>query len=160
MEHDGLHCCLLCEMENEMKCIHIVYTVILYSGRKQIVSMNQFGYTFWIIGLASQPLELITVSGATMGSRSGQTCRGRGLVAQTCECDGCNVDKFMTISCSFEACRRGMRGSPAWEDAWRDALWTLAVQKRCVEASEKGFLKGMPRSKSSNRQILSLSGFY
>ena len=26
-----------------------------------------------------------------------------------------------------------MRGSPAWEDAWRDALWTLAVQKRCVE---------------------------
>eukprot|EP00438_Fugacium_kawagutii_P002173 Skav228807 [mRNA] locus=scaffold359:152502:154763:+ [translate_table: standard] len=34
-----------------------------------------------------------------------------------------------------EAARRGMRGSPAWEDAWRDALWTLAVQKRCVEAS-------------------------
>lgn len=36
-----------------------------------------------------------------------------------------------------EACRRGMRGSPAWEDAWRDALWTLAVQKRCVEVEAR-----------------------
>jgi len=34
---------------------------------------------------------------------------------------------------SEEAERRGSRGSQAWEDAWRDALWTLAVQKRCVE---------------------------
>lgn len=32
-----------------------------------------------------------------------------------------------------EANRRGCRGSRAWEDVWRDALWTLAVQKRCVE---------------------------
>jgi len=32
-----------------------------------------------------------------------------------------------------EANRRGSRGSRAWEDTWRDALWTLAVQKRCVE---------------------------
>eukprot|EP00435_Cladocopium_sp_Y103_P035226 s515_g9.t1 len=37
-----------------------------------------------------------------------------------------------------EASRRGMRGSPAWEDAWRDALWTLAVQKRCVEDGKLG----------------------
>ncbi|CAJ1458493.1 unnamed protein product, partial [Effrenium voratum] len=36
-----------------------------------------------------------------------------------------------------EACRRGGRGSPAWEDAWRDALWTLAVQKRCVEVEAR-----------------------
>eukprot|EP00930_Biecheleria_cincta_P091935 TRINITY_DN8164_c0_g1_i2.p1 TRINITY_DN8164_c0_g1~~TRINITY_DN8164_c0_g1_i2.p1 ORF type:complete len:446 (-),score=97.71 TRINITY_DN8164_c0_g1_i2:112-1449(-) len=37
----------------------------------------------------------------------------------------------------LEACRRGSRGSPAWEDAWRDALWTLAVQKRCVEVEAR-----------------------
>lgn len=36
-----------------------------------------------------------------------------------------------------EANRRGRRGSHAWEDAWRDALWTLAVQKRCVEVEAK-----------------------
>eukprot|EP00928_Gymnodinium_smaydae_P044664 TRINITY_DN29796_c0_g1_i1.p1 TRINITY_DN29796_c0_g1~~TRINITY_DN29796_c0_g1_i1.p1 ORF type:complete len:302 (-),score=70.28 TRINITY_DN29796_c0_g1_i1:134-1039(-) len=36
-----------------------------------------------------------------------------------------------------EAERRGRRGSQAWEDAWRDALWTLAVQKRCVEAEAR-----------------------
>ena len=78
---------------------------------------------------------------------------------------GCNVDIVVLIefsnptSCSCKACRRGMRGSPAWEDAWRDALWTLAVQKRCVEANEKGCWNEMPRSKSSNSQILSLSVF-
>ena len=47
------------------------------------------------------------------------------------------------VSSASKACRRGMRGSPAWEDAWRDALWTLAVQKRCVEDRR---LKKQPRS--------------
>lgn len=36
-----------------------------------------------------------------------------------------------------DANRRGCRGSKAWEDAWRDALWTLAVQKRCVEVEAR-----------------------
>jgi len=36
-----------------------------------------------------------------------------------------------------EASRRGCRGSRAWEDAWRDALWKLAVQKRCVEVEAR-----------------------
>lgn len=36
-----------------------------------------------------------------------------------------------------ESARRGRRGSQAWEDVWRDALWTLAVQKRCVEVEAR-----------------------
>jgi len=36
-----------------------------------------------------------------------------------------------------EANRRGCRGSRAWEDAWRDSLWTLALQKRCVEVEAR-----------------------
>ncbi|CAE8629834.1 unnamed protein product [Polarella glacialis] len=41
-----------------------------------------------------------------------------------------------------QANRRGCRGSPAWEDAWRDALWTLAVQKRCVEVEARKRVEG------------------
>merc|ERR1719210_2266937 len=43
----------------------------------------------------------------------------------------------VTQEAEEEANRRGGRGSPAWEDAWRDALWTLAVQKRCVEVEAR-----------------------
>mmetsp|Transcript_40773 Transcript_40773/g.73657 ORF Transcript_40773/g.73657 Transcript_40773/m.73657 type:complete len:439 (-) Transcript_40773:34-1350(-) len=36
-----------------------------------------------------------------------------------------------------EAARRGRCGSQAWQDVWREALWTLAVQKRCVEVEAR-----------------------
>uniref|UniRef100_A0A7S1A8V1 Uncharacterized protein n=1 Tax=Noctiluca scintillans TaxID=2966 RepID=A0A7S1A8V1_NOCSC len=36
-----------------------------------------------------------------------------------------------------DAARMGRHGSPAWLDTWREALWTLAVQKRCVEVETR-----------------------
>lgn len=42
-----------------------------------------------------------------------------------------------TEQAEAEANRRGVRGSHAWEEAWRDALWTMAVQKRCVEVEAR-----------------------